>query len=351
VDLEARVRSDHPLRAIRRLVEATLETLGEDFSELYSGMGRPSIPPEKLLRAMLLQAFYSIRSERQLMERLEFDLLFRWFVGLGVDDPAWDHSTFSKNRDRLLEGQIAAKFLAAVLAQPRVKRLLSTDHFSVDGTLIEAWASMKSFKPRTPEGDGPPPPSSGGRNAEVDFKGQTRSNQTHESTTDPEARLYRKGAGMEARLCFIGHTLMENRSGLIVDACLTPADGHAERNAALAMIEPRADRPRAISLGADKAYDTQDFVNELRSMNVRPHVAQNTNGRRSAIDGRTTRHAGYAMSQKIRKRIEEGFGWIKTIAGQRKTRFRGRDRVGWAFTFAAAAYNLVRLPKLLEASA
>jgi IS5 family transposase len=300
---------------------------------------------------MLLQAFYSIRSERQLMERLEFDLLFRWFVGLGVDDPAWDHSTFSKNRDRLLEGEIAARFLTAVLAQPRVKRLLSTDHFSVDGTLIEAWASMKSFKPKASGGDDAPPPASGGRNAEVDFKGQTRSNQTHESTTDPEARLYRKGAGMEARLCFIGHTLMENRSGLIVDACLTPADGHAERIAALAMIEPRADRPRSISLGADKAYDTQDFVNELRSMNVRPHVAQNTNGRRSAIDGRTTRHAGYAMSQTIRKRIEEGFGWIKTIAGQRKTRFRGRDRVGWAFTFAAAAYNLVRLPKLLEASA
>ena len=351
VDLEARVQSDHPLRAIRRLVEAALEALSEDFSELYSGMGRPSIPPEMLLRSMLLQAFYSIRSERQLMERLEFDLLFRWFVGLGVDDPAWDHSTFSKNRDRLLEGEIAARFLAAVLAQPRVKRLLSTDHFSVDGTLIEAWASMKSFKPKASGGDDAPPPASGGRNAEVDFKGQTRSNQTHESTTDPEARLYRKGAGMEARLCFIGHTLMENRSGLIVDACLTPADGHAERIAALAMIEPRADRPRAISLGADKAYDTRDFVNELRSMNVRPHVAQNSNGRRSAIDGRTTRHAGYAMSQTIRKRIEEGFGWIKTIAGQRKTRFRGRDRVGWAFTFAAAAYNLVRLPKLLEASA
>ena len=351
VDLEARVRGDHPLRAIRSLVEAALEALSEDFSELYSGMGRPSIPPEKLLRAMLLQAFYSIRSERQLIERLEFDLLFRWFVGLGVDDPAWDHSTFSKNRDRLLEGEIAARFLTAVLAQPRVKRLLSTDHFSVDGTLIEAWASMKSFKPKASGGDDAPPPASGGRNAEVDFKGQTRSNQTHESTTDPEARLYRKGAGMEARLCFIGHTLMENRSGLIVDACLTPADGHAERIAALAMIEPRADRPRAISLGADKAYDTRDFVNELRAMNVTPHVAQNTNGRRSAIDGRTTRHAGYGMSQTIRKRIEEGFGWIKTIAGQRKTRFRGRDRVGWAFAFAAAAYNLVRLPKLLEASA
>jgi transposase len=348
--LEARVRSDHPLRRIRVFADAALEALSEDFSQLYSGMGRPSIAPEMLLRAMLLQAFYSIRSERQLMERLDFDLLFRWFVGLGLDDPAWDHSTFSKNRDRLLEGEIAAKFLAAVLAQPKVKRLLSTDHFSVDGTLIEAWASMKSFKPKVAEGDDPPPPTSGGRNAEVDFKGQRRSNETHQSTTDPEARLYRKGSGMEARLSFIGHTLMENRSGLIVDACLTAADGHAERIAALSMIEPRADRPRAITLGADKAYDAEDFVNELKSMNVRPHVAQNTNGRRSAIDGRTTRHPGYAMSQKIRKRIEEGFGWIKTVAGQRKTRFKGKDRVGWAFTFAAAAYNLVRLPKLVEAA-
>lgn len=351
VDLEARVRRDHPLRRIKVFADAALEALSEDFSQLYSGMGRPSIAPEMLLRAMLLQAFYSIRSERQLMERLDFDLLFRWFVGLGLDDPAWDHSTFSKNRDRLLEGEIAAKFLAAVLAQPKVKRLLSTDHFSVDGTLIEAWASMKSFKPKAQDGeDDQPPPASGGRNADVDFKGQKRSNETHESTTDPEARLYRKGSGMEARLCFIGHTLMENRSGLIVDACLTAADGHAERIAALSMVEPRADRPRAISLGADKAYDAEDFVNELRSMNVRPHVAQNDNGRRSAIDGRTTRHAGYAMSQKIRKRIEEGFGWIKTVGGQRKTRFKGKDRVGWAFTFAAAAYNLVRLPKLVEAA-
>jgi len=353
VDLEARVRSDHPLRRIRAFADAALEALSEEFSKLYvMRMGRPSIAPEMLLRAMLLQAFYSIRSERQLMERLEFDLLFRWFVGLGIDDAAWDHSTFSKNRDRLLEGEIAAKFLAAVLAQPKVKRLLSTDYFSVDGTLIEAWASMKSFKSNGADDDGaPPPPTSGGRNAEVDFKGQKRSNETHQSTTDPEARLYRKGSGMEARLCFLGHTLMENRSGLIVDARLTAADGHAERIAALSMIEERADRPRAITLGADKAYDAEDFVNELKSMNVRPHVAQNDNGRRSAIDRRTTRHAGYAMSQKIRKRIEEGFGWIKTVAGQRKTRFKGRDRVGWAFTFAVAAYNLVRLPKLLEVPA
>lgn len=352
VDLEARVRPDHPLRAIRQFADGALESLSGDFALLYSGMGRPSIAPEMLLRAMLLQAFYSIRSERQLMERLEFDLLFRWFVGLGIDDPAWNHSTFSKNRDRLLDGEIAAKFLAAVLVQPRVKRLLSTDHFSVDGTLIEAWAWMKSFKPKAPEGGDPPAPPSltgGRRNADVDFKGQKRSNETHQSATDPQARLYRKGPGMEAKLCFIGHTLMENRSGLIVDACLTPAGGHAERIAALAMIEPRADRPRAITLGADKAYDAEDFVNELRSMNVRAHVAQNTNGRRSAIDRRTTRHAGYAASQRIRKRIEEGFGWIKTVAGQRKTKFRGQDRVGWAFIFAATAYNLVRLPKLTGA--
>jgi IS5 family transposase len=277
------------------------------------------------------------------MERLEFDLLFRWLVGIGVDDAVWDHSTFSKNRERLLEGDIAAKLLRSALEQPPVKRRLSTDHFSVDGTLIEAWASMKSFRPK----DGEPPAPRGGRNQEVDFHGQKRSNETHASTTDPDARLYRKGPGKEAKLCFMGHALMENRNGLVVDACLTEANGHAERIAALHMIEPRADRPRAITLGADKAYDAEDFVNELRSMNATPHVAQNANGRSSAIDGRTTRHAGYAVSQRIRKRIEEAFGWIKTVAGQERTKFRGRERVGWAFTFAAAAYNLARLPKLL----
>jgi transposase len=345
VDLEKRVRADHPLRAIRIVVNEALSGLERDFAALYAPIGRPSIPPEKLLRAMLLQAFYSIRSERQLMERLEYDLLFRWFVGIGVDDAAWDHSSFSKNRDRLLDGDIAAKFLAAVLAQPRVKRLLSSDHFSVDGTLIEAWASMKSFKPR--DGSDDDPPAGGGRNSEADFHGKKRSNQTHASTTDPDARLYRKGAGKEAKLCFIGHGLMENRSGLLVDACLTPADGHAERVAALHMIEPYADRPRPITLGGDKGYDAEDFVNELRSMRVTPHVAQNTSNRRSAIDGRTTRHGGYTVSQRIRKRIEEAFGWIKTVGGQDKTRFRGVHRVGFAFTFAAAAYNLVRLPKLL----
>jgi transposase len=345
VDLEARVRRDHPVRAIRTIVNEALSALEREFAGLYSPIGRPSIPPEKLVRAMLLQAFYSIRSERLLMERLEYDLLFRWFVGIGVDDAAWDHSVFSKNRDRLLEGDIAAKFLAAVLAQPKVKKLLSSDHFSVDGTLIEAWASMKSVKPK--DGSAEPPVQGGGRNAEADFHGQKRSNDTHASTTDPDARLYRKGKGKETKLCFIGHGLMENRHGLLVDACLTLAGGHAERVAALHMIEPRADRPTAITLGADKAYDAEDFVNELRSMNATPHVAQNTSGRSSAIDGRTTRHGGYAVSQRIRKRIEEAFGWIKTIAGQEKTSFRGRDRVAWAFTFAAAAYNLVRLPKLI----
>ena len=344
VDLEARVRRDHPVRAIRTIVNEALSALGHEFAGLYSPIGRPSIPPEKLLRAMLLQAFYSIRSERLLMERLEYDLLFRWFVGIGVDDAAWDHSVFSKNRDRLLEGDIAAKFLAAVLAQPKVKKLLSSDHFSVDGTLIEAWASMKSVKPKDGSAESP---AHGGRNAEADFHGQKRSNDTHASTTDPDARLYRKGKGKETKLCFIGHGLMENRHRLLVDACLTLAGGHAERVAALHMIEPRADRPTAITLGADKAYDAEDFINELRSMNATPHVAQNTSGRSSAIDGRTTRHRGYAVSQRIRKRIEEAFGWIKTIAGQEKTSFRGRDRVAWAFTFAAAAYNLVRLPKLI----
>ena len=345
VDLEARVGRTHPLRSIRLIVNEALSALAGEFSALYSPIGRPSIPPEKLLRAMLLQAFYSIRSERQLMERLEFDLLFRWFVGIGVDDAAWDHSVFSKNRDRLLEGDIAAKFLGAVLSQPRVKRLLSTDHFSVDGTLIQAWASMKSFKPK--DGANEPPTEGGGRNRETDFHGAKRSNATHASTTDPEARLYRKGQGKEAKLCFMGHALMENRHGLVVDACLTQADGHGERIAALHMIEPRADRCQAITLGADKAYDAEDFVNELRTMKVTPHVAQNTSGRSSAIDGRTTRHGGYAISQRIRKRIEEAFGWIKMIAGQEKTKLRGRERVGWAFTFAAAAYNLMRLPKLM----
>ena len=350
VDLEQRVRTDHPLRAIREVVSTALAALSGDFAGLYSGMGRPSIPPEMLLRAMLLQAFYSIRSERQLMERLEFDLLFRWFVGLGVDEPVWDHSSFSKNRDRLLDGDIAAKFLAAVLAQPRVKRLLSSEHFSVDGTLIEAWASAEELQAQAGTWRTMTAAMTAGTGAATrpaDFKGEKRSNATHASTTDPDAMLYRKGPGMEARLCFIGHGLMENRSGLIVGTRLTRVSGHAERLAALDLIAPHGDRPRAVTLGADKGYDAKDFVMELRELNVRPHVAQNSSGRRSAIDRRTTRHPGYAASQRLRKRIEEAFGWIKTVAGLRKTRFRGLARVDLAFTFAAAAYNLVRLPRLL----
>ena len=343
VDLEARVRADHPLRPIRAIVNSALSRLSAEFDALYAaGAGRPSIPPERLMRALLLQAFYGLRSERQLMERLEFDLLFRWFVGLGIDDVAWDQTSFGKNRDRLLAGDVAARFLAEVLADAKVKRLLSSEHFSVDGTLIEAWASMKSFRPKDGSGEPPAP----GRNSERDFHGETRSNDTHASTTDPEARLARKSAGREAKLCFMGHALMENRSGLIVDACLTRADGHAERVAALAMIEPRADRPGRITLGADKGYDAEDFVNELRSMNVVPHVAAKI--RSSAIDARTTRHAGYRASQIVRKRIEEAFGWAKAAAGFARARHRGLARVGWQFTLAMAAYDLIRLPKLLS---
>jgi transposase len=347
VDLEKRVRADHPLREIRGIVNAALTELSGAFDALYSPFGRESIPPERLLRALLLQAFYSIRSERQLVERIEFDLLFRWFVGLGVDDPVWDATSFTKNRDRLLAGDVAVKFLAAVLARPKVKALLSTEHFSVDGTLLEAWASTKSFRPK--DGSGPPPDA--GRNGEQNFHGQKRSNDTHASTTDPDARLYRKGRGKEAKLSFMGHALMENRNGLIVGAVATRASGHAERLAALHLVDPHADRPQKVTLGGDKGFDTQDFVAELREINVTPHVAQNTNGRRSAIDGRTTRHPGYAGSLRIRKRIEEAFGWAKTVAGLRKARHRGLPKIDWQFTFAMAAYNLIRLPKLLGAAA
>jgi transposase len=347
VDLEQRIRPDHPLRLIRTIVNAALAEMSAEFDALYPPTGRDSIPPERLLRALLLQAFYSIRSERQLVERIDFDLLFRWFVGLGVDDPVWDATTFTKNRDRLLAGEVAARFLATVLAQPRVRTLLSTEHFSVDGTLLEAWASTKSFRPK--DGSGPPPDA--GRNGEQDFRGQKRSNETHASTTDPDAKLFRKGPGKEAKLCFMGHALMENRNGLIVGAVATRASGHAERLAALHLIEPHADRPNKVTLGADKGFDTCDFVAELREINVTPHLAQNTSGRQSAIDGRTTRHAGYAVSQRIRKRIEEAFGWAKTVAGLRKARHRGLPKIDWQFTLAMAAYNLVRLPKLLSAAA
>jgi len=358
VSLEDRVPARHPLRMIRAIVNAALTRLDGAFAKLYAAEGRPSIAPERLLRAVLIQILFSIRSERQLMEQMQYNLLFRWFVGLGIDDPVWVPTVFSKNRDRLLTADIARQFLTAILADNAVAPLLSDEHFSVDGTLIQAWASMKSFQPKEAaagSGDGPDQDDgapaaeqpAAGRNAEVDFHGQKRSNQTHASVTDPEARLYRKGPGKEARLCFMGHALMENRNGLVVDACLTEADGHAEREAALALIEPRADRPGRITLGADKGYDVEDFVNELRSMNVTPHVAAKVAG--SAIDGRTTRHEGYAVSQRIRKRIEEVFGWGKTIGPLARTMLRGTERVGTQFTFAVAGYNLARLPKLLAA--
>ncbi len=374
VDLEQRVPVKHPLRKIRQLVNDVLASLDGDFALIYSAHGRDSIPPERLLRALLLQAFFTIRSERQLMEQLGYNLLFRWFVGLGIDDAVWVPTVFSKNRDRLLDADVAAKFMSQLLAHKEVRGLLSDEHFSVDGTLIEAWASMKSFQPIAPPppdapgGDEPPPPPQPpageaqtpattapepetkpmtDRNAEVDFHGQKRSNATHVSVTDPEARLYKKGKGKEAKLCFMGHALMENRNGLIVDAETTCADGHAEREAALTMIDRHCPGDHEITLGADKGYDTADFVAELRAMNVAPHVASKVKG--SALDGRTTRHAGYKVSQVIRKRIEEAFGWGKTVGPIAKTMLRGVERVGFQFKMTMAAYNLARLPRLLAA--
>jgi transposase len=344
VDLEARVPADHPLRPVRVIVDDALSALSGEFAALYSHLGRPSIPPERLLRALLLQAFYSVRSERLLMEQLDYNLLFRWFVGLGIDDLVWHPTAFTTNRDRLLQGAVAAKFLAAVLSHARVRQLLSREHFSVDGTLIEAWASMKSFRPK----DGADEPPGGGRNGSRNFHGEQRRNDTHASTTDAEARLFRKGAGKEAKLCFMGHLLMENRSGLVVATRLTQATGLAEREAASRLIEDLPGRHR-ITVGADRAYDTTGFVVGMRRLNATPHVAQNASGRSSRIDRRTVRHPGYAASQRARKRIEEAFAWIKTIACQAKTSFRGTARVGWAFALAAAAYNLIRLPKLLGA--
>lgn len=344
VSIEERIAADHPLRQIRALVNEALKGLDGDFAMLYAQqIGRPSIAPERLLRAMLLQAIYSIRSERQLMERLAFDLLFRWFVGLGADEPAWDASTFSKNRDRLLEGDIAAKFLTAVLSLRRVKRLLSREHFSVDGTLIEAWASMKSFRARD-ESDDDPGPKGGGRNAERDFHGQTWSNQTHASSTDPDARLYRKGRGKPAQLCYMGHVLMENRQGLAVATQLTEATGRAEREAALAMIARRNVR-RGATLAADKGYNASSFKQALAASGLVSHVALKSDTGWGGLP--IPRPAGYDISQRVRKRIEEIFGWVKTIGGYAKTRFRGRRRVAQGFEIAVAAYNLVRLPKLL----
>jgi transposase len=350
VDLESRVPAKHPLRVIKAIVDDVLVALDAEFERLYEGTGRQSIAPERLLRASLLQAFYSVRSERQLMEQIDYNLLFRWFVGLGIDDPVWDHSTFSKNRDRLLDADVAAKFLEGVLRHPKVKRYLSDDHFSVDGTLIEAWASLKSFRAKD-GGDEPPSP---GRNGERDFHGEKRANDTHESTTDPDAKLYRKGNGQPAKLCFMGHALMENKHGLIVKAHLGQASGTAEREAAVDMLDRQSPgSTRRITLGADKGYDAASFVGELRRMAVTPHIARNDTvtktgkRRRSAIDGRTTRHAGYAVSQRVRKRIEEAFGWAKTVAGLAKTKLRGTRRVAHQFTFTMAAYNLIRMPRLL----
>jgi len=346
VALEKRVPAKHPLRLVRSVVNEVLAALDSDFSKAYADGGRPSIPPEHLLRALLLQAFYTIRSERQLMEQLDYNLLYRWFVGLGVDEPVWVPTVFTKNRDRLLEADVARKFLAELIEHRELRGLLSDEHFSVDGTQIAAWASMKSFKAKDGSGDPPGP----GRNGERDFHGEKRSNATHASTTDPEAQLYRKGRGKEAKLSFMGHALMENRSGLIVAATLTKATGSAERQAAEQMIVRHSPGARRITLGADKGYDAAAFVADMRALNVTPHIAQNVSGRRSAIDARTTRHPGYAVSQQKRKRIEEPFGWGKTIGGLARPMLRGVPKLGFKFTLTMAGYNLIRLPKLIEAT-
>jgi transposase len=350
--LEERVPQDHPLRAIRAMVDEALKALDSRFQELYDEDGRKSIPPERLLRALLLQMLYSIRSERMLMEQMEYNLLFRWFVGLSINEPVWHPTVFTKNRDRLLEGEIAEEFFRVVLRQARRKRLLSDEHFTVDGTLIEAWAGQKSFQLKD-EDDllKPPPPPEAGSNPTIDYRKQKRSNETHQSKTDPAARLYKKARGAEAKLCYLGHVVTENRNGLVVNTRVTRATGTAEREAALSMVEDIPGGTKRVTLGADRGYDTRDFVEQLRERCVTPHVAQNTSHRRSGVDARTVRHAGYAVSQRKRKRVEEVFGWMKTIALQRKTRFRGPDKVGWMFTFAAAAYNLVRMRNLMAASA
>ncbi len=354
---EQRVPQDHPLRTIRTLVDEVLRDVSPMFDAIYAQAGRPSIPPEQLLRALLLQVLYTVRSERLLMEELHYNLLFRWFVGLNMDESVWDHSTFSKNRERFLAGDVAQAFFDRVLAQARQRDLLSEEHFTVDATLLEAWASLKSFRPK----DEPPetPPDDPG-NPTVDFHGARRSNDTHQSATDADARLYRKGKGREAKLCYMGHVVMENRHGLAVRVQATTATGTAEAETAEDLVEQLAGDPieldaalagsRGRTVGADKAFDTADFVDAMRDLNVTPHVAQNTTGRRSAIDGRTTRHPGYAISQKARKRVEEIFGWLKTVGLMRKLRHRGTDRVDWVFVFTTAAYNLVRLGNILTAA-
>jgi transposase len=343
---EARVRKDHPLRAVRAMMDEVLSQLSRQFDSMYARVGRPSIAPEKLLRAQVLQMLYTIRSERLLMEEMDYNLLFRWFVGLNADDEVWDATTFTKSRDRLLEADVAKEFLAVVVEQARGQGLISDEHFTVDGTLLEAWASAKSFKPKE-EKHGSAPDDPG--NPTVNFRGEKRSNETHESKTDPEARLARKGAGKESKLSYSGNLLVENRNGLIVDAEVFQANGTAERDAALIMLEQIAGT-KPLTVGGDKGFDTRDFVKECRHMRVTPHVAQNLERRGgSAIDGRTTRHPGYAISQNKRKRIEECFGWLKTIALLRKVRHRGVYKVHWIFTLACAAYNLVRMRNLAAA--
>jgi transposase len=348
VSPERRVPADHPLRPIRVMVDAALEKLSPRFATLYSPTGRPSVPPEKLLRALLVQVLYSVRSEALLMEQLDYNLLFRWFVGLNTDEEVWDATTFTKNRDRLLEGDIAQEFFAAITAQARARGLLSDEHFTVDGTLLEAWASQKSFQRK----DHPTPPSDDDPgNPTVDFHGERRSNATHASTSDPEARLCRKGKGREAKLAYLGNLLMDNREGLAVGAQVSIAEGAAETLGALELIEELEQRAARITVGGDKLFDNEAFVEGMRFMEATPHVAQNTKGRRSRIDARTTRHAGYAVSQVKRKRIEEIFGWLKTVALMRKLRHRGRAVIEWLFTLAVAAYNLVRMRNLTNAVA
>lgn len=339
ISAEQRVPNDHPLRAIRVMVDAAVSELQAEFDAMYAQGGRPSIPPEKLLRALLLQLLYTVRSERQLMEQLDYNLLFRWFVGLSMDDTVCDVIVFTKNRERLLDAELAQRFFNQVVTQARAQGLISAEHFTVDGTLIEAWAGQKSFQ-RT-QGKPTPPPDDPG-NPSVNFRGERRCNATHQSTTDPQARLYKKAAGREAKLCYLGHLLMENRNGLVVNTRLTQADGYAERRAAVAMVEEIPGFSR-VTLGGDKGYDAKEFVRELRDHQVTPHVAQKP---ASAIDRRTTRHSGYLLSQSRRKRVEEVFGWLKTVAALRKTRHRGQPRVDWIFTLAAAAYNLVRIRNL-----
>jgi transposase len=338
VSPEKRVPADHPLRPLRKMVDEILKEMSPKFAELYSKVGRPSIAPERLLRSLLLQIFYSVRSERMLIEQLEYNLLFRWFVGMEMDEMVWNHAVYSKNRERLLNEEIAEGFFRKVLE--RAKPFMSDEHFTVDGTLIEAWASHKSF--RRKDGQGKPP----GAGGEVDFHGEKRNNKTHESTTDPDARLFRKSQGSEAKLSYLGHVLMENRNGLLVQTFLTEANGRAERDAAMLMAEAIPAGKR-VTMGGDKNYDTQEFVGELRGMNITPHVAQNNTNRRSAVDERTTRHAGYEVSQRKRKRVEQVFGWMKMVGMLRKVKLRGIDKVGWLFTFTGAAYNLCRLRNLM----